>query len=151
MTATNHALSGALIGLVITQPAVALPLAFVSHFVLDALPHIGLDEFGGHLKARKKFHKILYVDALFLTLVFVVLLVLNAPWLVFACAIVAGSPDLVWAYRYVYKEKFGTLHESRKNRLNKFHASIQKSQTIKGIYVELPLAIILTIIIFHKL
>ena len=58
MTATNHALSGALIGLAVMQPILALPLAFVSHFMLDAVPHFGFDEHGGHLKNKKTFHKV---------------------------------------------------------------------------------------------
>jgi hypothetical protein len=33
--------AGAIIALAISQPLIALPLAFVSHFVLDALPHYG--------------------------------------------------------------------------------------------------------------
>ena len=39
MTAPNHALTGALIGLTISNPALALPLAFLSHLVCDAIPH----------------------------------------------------------------------------------------------------------------
>ena len=38
---TNHMVTGAVIALVVKQPALALPLAFLSHFVLDALPHYG--------------------------------------------------------------------------------------------------------------
>lgn len=151
MTATNHALSGALIGLAITQPILAIPLAFVSHFVLDAIPHFGLDELGGHLKARRYFHKILLVDALLLSVVFLILLAAGAPLLVFVCAIAAGSPDLIWAYQYVYKGKFGKLPESKKNRFDKFHSDIQKSQTQKGLFVELPLAVTLSIIILNML
>lgn len=145
MTATNHALSGALIGLVVMQPLIALPLALASHFVLDAIPHFGFDEFGGHLKAKKTFHRVLYIDALLLALLIVFLLASSAPWLVFACLFLAGSPDIIWAYRYVVKEKFGKVPPSPKNALNRFHSHIQKSQTFKGLYVEVPFAVILFI------
>ena len=39
MTATNHALTGAAIGFIVGVPAIAIPLALISHFVLDAIPH----------------------------------------------------------------------------------------------------------------
>lgn len=151
MTATNHALSGALIGLVITQPLIALPLAFVSHFVLDAIPHFGFDEFGGHLKAKKAFHRVLYIDALLLALLLIFLLANGAPWLVFACLVLAGSPDIIWAYRYVVKEKLGKVPPSPKNVLNRFHSHIQKSQTLKGLYVEVPFAAVLFALIIQKI
>ena len=41
MTATNHALTGAIIGLVIGEPVLAIALAFASHFICDALPPVG--------------------------------------------------------------------------------------------------------------
>lgn len=43
MIATNHALTGAAIAVVIKQPILAIPLAFVSHFICDAIPHFGVD------------------------------------------------------------------------------------------------------------
>lgn len=39
MTATNHALTGAVIALAINEPWLAIPLAFLSHFAIDAIPH----------------------------------------------------------------------------------------------------------------
>ena len=41
MFVSNHILSGALIGSYVANPAVAVVLSFMSHFVLDALPHFG--------------------------------------------------------------------------------------------------------------
>lgn len=151
MTATNHALSGALIGLSITQPAIALPLALASHFVLDAIPHLGLDEYGGHWKARKIFKWMLILDALFLAVVMIWLYVINASLLAFACLFLAGSPDFIWAYRYVFKEKFGKLPPAKMNRFNNFHSRIQTSQTLQGAWVELPLAVLFVYLINDKL
>jgi len=143
MTATNHALSGALIGAVITQPLLAIPLAFASHFILDAIPHFGLDDIGGHTDKKnvKLFHKILLVDTLLLLAVFVWLYSIGASWLVFVCAIVAGSPDFVWAYRYIFQEKFGKEKPRPKNWLNGMHAKIQ-TQTLSGGFVEASFAVI---------
>lgn len=39
MLATPHLLSGAAIAVVVPNPVISLPLAFVSHFVLDKIPH----------------------------------------------------------------------------------------------------------------
>jgi hypothetical protein len=41
MTISNHFATGALIAYAIKQPYLAFPLAFVSHFALDVLPHYG--------------------------------------------------------------------------------------------------------------
>jgi len=147
MTATNHALFGAVIGASISQPQLAIPLAFASHFLLDAIPHFGLDDFGGHLNAKKQFHRVLYVDALLLACVFILLLLLSAPHLVFICAILAGSADFLWAYRYIVKEHLGKIKPSPKSHFSRFHSKIQTSQTLNGIFIELPLAVILTSVI----
>lgn len=143
MTATNHALSGALVGAIITQPVLAIPLAFASHFILDAIPHFGLDDIGGHTskKNTKIFHRILIIDAILLLSVFVWFFVIGASWLVITCAIVAGSPDFVWAYRYIFQEKFGRQKPRSKNWLNNFHAKIQ-TQTINGAFIEASFAVI---------
>ena len=42
MTTTAHALTGAAIAVVIKKPKLAIPLAFLSHFACDALPHFGI-------------------------------------------------------------------------------------------------------------
>lgn len=152
MTATNHALSGALIGATISQPYLAIPLAFASHFVLDAIPHFGLDDVGGHsnIKNRKLFHRVLVFDALLLSIVFIWLLIIGASGLVFACLIAAGSPDFVWAYRYVFQEKLGKKSPRPMNGLNKLHASIQK-QTINGAFTEAIVAIVFAVLVSVKL
>ncbi len=151
MTATNHALAGAVIGLSITQPAIALPLALLSHFVLDAIPHLGLDEFGGHLKAKKMFKWMIGLDAVFLAAVMIWLYVIHAPLLVFACLFLAGSPDFIWAYRYVFKERLGKIPPAAMSGFNKFHSVIQTSQTLQGAWVEFPLALLFVYLINDKL
>lgn len=42
MLLTAHTLTGALIALAVKDPALAAPLAFTSHFVLDSMPHFGI-------------------------------------------------------------------------------------------------------------
>lgn len=141
MTATNHGLFGAVIGITfINYPLLALPLAFLSHFLLDSLPHSGFDDVGGHLEVpRKQFLSFLMLDALLLFVSLLVLVFNNAPPLVYACWFLAGSPDFAWAYRYIFKEKLGRIKPSKMNWLNRFHSKIQWSQTRKGWLLEVPL------------
>lgn len=44
MLITNHVLSGAVIGASTPDPLAAFARGFVSHLVLDALPHFGVDD-----------------------------------------------------------------------------------------------------------
>ncbi len=44
MLITNHVLSGAVIGAVAPDVRQAVSLGFLSHFVLDGLPHFGVDD-----------------------------------------------------------------------------------------------------------
>jgi hypothetical protein len=151
MLATSHALSGAVIGLSVTQPIVAIPLAFVSHFILDAFPHIGLDEYGGHLKKQKLFHKIIIIDAALLSAVFMWLILAGASWLVFVCVVAAGSPDAIWAYRYIFQERKGKNAPKPKSAFSRFHSAIQWSQTLRGAYLEIPFALFCAAIIASQL
>ena len=43
MLVTNHVLSGAVLGAVLPSPAAAFGAGLASHFVLDALPHWGVE------------------------------------------------------------------------------------------------------------
>ncbi len=95
MTATNHAVTGAIIGLVVANPITAVVVALLSHFVLDMMPHFGSDK---DFITSKKFRIMLVVDAL-LCVVLVMFLTWQQPsqWLLAAvCAFVATSPDFLW-------------------------------------------------------
>ena len=103
MTATNHALTGAVIGLASGQPLLAVPAAVASHFVCDALPHFGWpdNENEGHLESNG-FRDYLIVEAavcFFIVLALAIFQPVN--WLLAAvCAFAAASPDLLWINRY---------------------------------------------------
>lgn len=148
MTATNHALSGALIGLAITQPVIALPLALVSHFMLDSVPHFGI-KFAKSPEKRKLFHRYLLIDACLLTLIIIGLFLAGAGWLVFACLFLAGCPDFYQAYHYIANKKFHKTGQGiTNNAYTRFHKNIQVGkESEKGIFVEAPLAIIFIVII----
>ncbi len=151
MMATSHAVCGAVIAIAVKEPILALPLALASHFACDALPHIGLDEYGGHNKKPGLFHKILIIDAVLLTLFVVFLLASGASWLVFACLFLAGAPDFVWAYQYVIIEKIKKTKIATQNTFNQFHTDIQWYQKLRGAYFELPFTVTLLYIVTKNL
>jgi hypothetical protein len=106
MRAINHALTGALIGLVVTEPAAAIPLSIVSHYVLDITPHHGLtvtdEKSRNKWIASKLFRNLIYIDAVLCSLL-VLLLAASRPqyWLLAAfCAFFAAAPDLLSFNRY---------------------------------------------------
>lgn len=109
MRAINHSLTGALIGLTISQPVIAIPLALASHFVLDAVPHFDITKNKKQWIASKRFRYLLYLDAA-LCFMLVVTLFANQPvnWLLASvCAFVAAAPDLISIdyYRHVLGRK----------------------------------------------
>lgn len=149
MTATNHALAGAAIGLSISQPILALPLALASHFVMDAIPHFGI-KYAKSKRNRKIFHLYLLIDAGLLAAVMISLLLAGAGWLVFACLFLAGCPDFFQAYNYLFNKNFRTSGLfANPGRYARFSKGIQK-ESVKGLYLEIPLAIVLAIFVFTK-
>jgi hypothetical protein len=149
MTGFNHGMTGAVLALVIKQPALAVPLAFLSHFVTDMIPHFGL---GRENILNRKFTIILVADFIFSIFLMVVLAVLFPAhlWLIWACMIAAASPDLMWAYHHLYRVKI----KHRKLKLGKialFHSKIQWSQTLPGIAMEACWFILMGLIILHQI
>lgn len=116
MLAINHALTGSLIGLSVGQPAVAIPIAFVSHFICDAIPHFG----SAAPVWSRRFKAMLGTDAL-VCILLVVLLAIVQPvhWqLAAVCAFVAASPDFLWVRKFIYgnRHKRESLTLSRIDR-----------------------------------
>lgn len=134
MTATNHALTGAVLGLTISNPLLALPAALLSHFVCDAIPHYSDTRVspGSH-----NFALYLLVDILGAIAVATFLFILRPDnWFV-ACwaAFLATSPDLMWAPLFVRAQKTGK--EVRPQHVvARFHARIQWFARPIGITVE---------------
>jgi hypothetical protein len=122
MTGFNHGVTGAAIALTLKQPALAIPLAFISHFIQDAIPHFGLDE---KELFKKRFNIILVLDFLFALILMIILAILFP----------AASPDLMWAYHRLYVERINN-HKPKLGITARMHHKIQWSQTLSGIYVE---------------
>ncbi len=133
MISLNHVLAGTAIGLAVKEPALAAPLAFLSHFLLDATPHFSYAWPGWKMRT------IWALDALASTLV-LVLLCTAQPTLAFA--ILAGGmfaelPDLFWLYeRLVIKGKSNFWYFA-------FHRKIQWSETQRGLAYEAGYFVIL--------
>lgn len=123
MTATNHVTTGALIGAIITNPFLALPLAFASHFALDSLPHW---DYPGPNNSRS-FVMALSIDCGLAASVLIAILFLAPPsqaLLIAACGVAGASPDLMW-FSHWLRELQGKPKKPL-NRIEKFHARIQK-------------------------
>jgi hypothetical protein len=128
MTAINHALTGAIIGLTASNPILAIPLAFVSHFLLDALPHYDVPGASNEAKIDSGLFLWLQIVAgAVLCFLLVVLLAVRQPrhWVVAAvCAFVAASPDLLSIPRFISVKRGGPDLVDR-NAFWRFHHNIQ--------------------------
>jgi hypothetical protein len=144
MTATNHALTGAVIAAVIRQPLLSVPLAFFSHFLCDALPH-----FGVNLKFNSRaMYTWLAIDGLtaILSAGFLLKIGVENPVLLAICGFVAMSPDFSWLY-YGLKHKLGTVKSY--DFVTKFHHKIQWYQKVPGIFIEFAWAILMILIVLR--
>ena len=129
MQALNHVVFGSLIAVTIEQPALAIPISFASHFVLDAIPHYGSDPKA--LRGSRPYIIRIVVDAILSVLVILFFLSLNPnnKALLIACAFFAVLPDLIWPLALFIKRR-GPLWE-----FFKFHKTIQR-ESRKGIILE---------------
>lgn len=135
MTLTNHLLTGAALSKFLPLP-LAIPLAFASHFVLDALPHFGFPNIESRMKRLWLFKFVIGLD-LFLAVALSTWFVKSghSEWLF--TGLVAYSPDLLWIYRFTVEEKFGKVHPTTGNRFIQFHRNIQKYERLWGGIIEL--------------
>ncbi len=147
MTATNHAMTGAIIGLTVSNPVVAVVAAFFSHFVLDAIPHFGA---GKDFYKTKPFRIMLVVDSLLcIVLVAVLFTVHHEYWFVPAlAAFTAASPDL-WSFRRFYYHRIGKKYT--RGRIAYFASSIQWFEKPIGAVVEIAWAACTITILTHIL
>ena len=141
MLATNHGTTGMILGALLPLP-VAIPVAFASHFVMDALPHYG--EENNSRDKNKVYKRIVYIDTT-VALSFAVLSAVTGNWSMFIVGWVAYSPDAYWVYMYT---KSKTFNLKPKNRFAKFHQRIQCERPW-GLFLELPLACLLVFTVFR--
>ncbi len=148
MTATNHVIAGALIGTAIHNPWLAVPLALLSHFVLDILPHFGL---GPNTKlGSRKFLWILGVDLTIASSILLLLLFGGAsdPVLLTTCGAVAALPDSIWGY-YFYFE-FVAKKPKVKTRFVNMLSNIQWAEFPAGMVVEIPWGVLSGLVLLQR-
>ena len=132
MIALNHALTGALIGLSVHNPALALPAAFLSHFILDMVPHFGAKP---ELTKTRGFVVYLALDACSCILLVGILFASHHPhWLqASVAAFLAASPDFLWIRMFLAARAKQAIQLSK---LEKLLIGIQWFERPIGIVVE---------------
>lgn len=130
MTGVNHIITGGVIGAVLPQPLIALPLAFLSHFILDMLPHYG-DHPDDHLQTTRTIHRVILVDTMLGVIFFAMLLVWQPThWpVIMAAGALAQVPDVVWLPNYIRVRK--GVKQKTYNSLMRFHKYIQWAESTK--------------------
>jgi len=150
MRAINHAMTGAIIGLSIANP-VALPLAFVSHYVLDGLPHHGSKK--GSIESG--FFKFTLALDTVLCISLVVVIGFKHPaywWLAAVCAFLAASPDFMWLGDFIAALHGKTRKELRhRHRVVQWHNWVQWFEKPIGIIIELVWAAAASIFLIYLL
>jgi hypothetical protein len=134
MTASNHVVFGALVAAVVQEPLIALPLAFASHFALDAMPH-----FGEKKLSLSRLTWILIPDMILAATILIWIAVVRPiHWpLLIACGILAASPDLMWLPNYIRGLRKMPL-KTKKYLLMRFHAWVQWGEYPWGYVIEIP-------------
>ncbi len=135
MTASNHAIAGAVIALTVRQPILVVPLAFLSHFVLDTLPHYGYPGHKGFNEVLK--HKLFYfVESWDVVAMLGLVFVLRGQGVLpYLAGLTAISPDFIWLYRYIFFERKGLTRPSS-GWFTLFHQNIQRFERPWGVGVE---------------
>jgi len=128
MIGLNHALTGAAIGIIVRKPMLVVPLAFASHFLLDAIPH-----FGGHQLytwGNKQFKRIIIADGLAcFSIISIIILISPALTLPVLLGVAfAMLPDGALVHYY--------LKKPLKNWFHNFHLKLQWYEKPNGIIIE---------------
>lgn len=145
MLATNHAFAGSIIGAVLPLP-VAIPVAFASHFVMDALPHYGID----HRKRNNHaVYRLIVFSDTFIALSYAAAAACLQKWNMEITGWIAWSPDFVWVVYYLAHGR--NLQIKPKNRFMRFHMDIQRYERPWGIIVDLVFAAVLIPVGLHYL
>ncbi len=136
----NHVVFGSLIAVTIKEPTLAVPLALVSHFALDTIPHYG--EHGPTARGTKGYHIRIMIDlvACLAFVFFALALGPPNPALLAVCAFLAVAPDFLWPLAVNAK------HDGLLWAFFKFHKRIQ-TESKNGIWVEIPWFLVTTALV----
>lgn len=136
MTATNHAVMGAIVVAAVGNPVLGLPLALASHFVLDSLPHFGAETVSK--PGTREYAAIIRFDTL-LTTAFILIVSFAgfragfAWWLLPLGAFIGWAPDIMW-YKHYQSDLRG--EERQWDPVRRMHKKIQRYEVSWGWIVE---------------
>lgn len=142
MSISSHAVVGAVIVAAIDRPELSLPLAFLSHFVLDAIPHFGYpghDGLGYALQNRLAWW-VAAVNLLLLGGLLFVLVHFSAGIYIYIGALLAAVPDFEWGAAYFFFERHGK--KPWRSPIAKFHEIIQWYEEPGALVVDLIFALL---------
>ena len=134
-------LTGAVIAATVQQPWLVVPLAFLSHFVLDVFPHFGVEE--SDTAARNShplFKLVLSIDLIILSLALIIIPITMSGhgvrwWVLLLGMLAAWVPDVVWI-DHLYRDLRGHTRKPP-HRLTRFHQKIQWFERPPGLITEL--------------
>jgi hypothetical protein len=150
-----HAVVGATIAVLIPEPAISLPLALASHFIMDLYPHwnphIGqeLKRFG---KITSPTMAILWADstsALIICLAFAKLLLpdYSRAAILLLCCFLSVLPDVIEIPIFIFHKKWAFL-----KKLARIFSKLQSRLPVPaGIYTQIIVLIVCFILIFKNL
>lgn len=149
MTATNHALTGAAVAIAFRQPVLALPLALVSHFVCDAIPHW---DYSVKFPRRQR---IIALDLLFASVVVATIALLSVTfsvkaWVIVACAILAVPPDGMWFPQILKGEPIPMNGNTLLYLMRRFHRWIQWNESRRAFYTEIGWFLLIALYVFTR-
>lgn len=144
MTATGHAVIGTVIAAKIGNPALAIPIALVSHLLADAVPHWDVGTHG-RKKTQTRMITESFVDVMIGFLLSYVLIVLLFPWtnLVYAFVIIIAAQAVDWLHTPYYILHINHPPFTWAYRLNKiFDHKLDKPWGVITQFVSLTLLVI---------
>ncbi len=155
MTATAHALVAAAIVATVPNPAISLPLAFASHFIMDVIPHW---DFGTNWRGRSKTFTgaIAILDTIIgFTVAYFLFSGKVATPLLFAAVTLGNLPDWMEAPYYIFfaSQKKDTLDE-KASFWEKLTYRIYKIENVFHTKAQFPFGVITqvaTVIFFYAL
>lgn len=135
MTGINHVVTGAVVATMVSQPLVAVPLAFLSHFIMDTLPHYGHRD--DRYWVSRAYKRVVAIDTCLVLAFFGMLLVFQPHnWAYIALiSVVALAPDILWLPYYIHDLRSAELKQ--RSPLVRFLKRIQLGEFPRGIYIEL--------------
>ncbi len=149
MTGLNHVTTAAVVALAVKEPALVLPLAVLSHFVLDALPHYGIVY--AERSKYPSFKRIMALDSTLTPLMIVSVFLITDSWLVAAAMLLAISPDFVWFIKYGYDRMLEREFTLPQDHFSRFHKKIQWGERPWGWTLELVWLVVMLGLLANQL